>query len=149
MGFAEGALGSNSGVMGMIRWRMRSQGAHATAWEREVPVTDARKELTKLGEEGNEADLDDLLAGVRMALICSKDDSAYAVDEVDGTFEVERPGLAAKLLDLVRALDREELTELALADSLCPLHLVDYAICFDDEDPACSAIRTVWPGHDT
>lgn len=44
---------------------------------------------------------------------------------------------------------REQLTEVALALSLCPLHLRDYAICFDDEDPECAAIRAVHPGHDT
>jgi hypothetical protein len=33
--------------------------------------------------------------------------------------------------------------------SLCPLHLCDYAICFDDEDPECAQIREIHPGHDT
>jgi hypothetical protein len=44
---------------------------------------------------------------------------------------------------------RELLTDTALDLSLCPLHLVDYAICFDDENPECASIRTIHPSHDT
>jgi len=44
---------------------------------------------------------------------------------------------------------REALTETALSLSLCPLHLIDYAICFDDQTPECEAIRQVHPTHDT
>ncbi len=44
---------------------------------------------------------------------------------------------------------REDFTRLALEQSLCPLHLVDYAICFDDDDQECAAIRIVHPSHDT
>lgn len=40
-------------------------------------------------------------------------------------------------------------TELALAESLCPMHFIDYAICFDDNDPECAAIRHIHPSHDT
>lgn len=44
---------------------------------------------------------------------------------------------------------RQEISELALAMSLCPVHFVDYAICFDDEDPECAVIRATFPNHDT
>jgi len=44
---------------------------------------------------------------------------------------------------------RESLTSLALSFSLCPMHLIDYAICFDDEFPECAAIRAMHPSHDT
>lgn len=44
---------------------------------------------------------------------------------------------------------RELITELALAYSLCPMHFCDYAICFDDEDAECAAIRHIHPAHDT
>lgn len=44
---------------------------------------------------------------------------------------------------------RDELTEIALATSLCPLHLCDYAICFDDANDECAAIRLIHPSHDT
>jgi hypothetical protein len=41
-------------------------------------------------------------------------------------------------------------SELAIDDfSLCPLHFIDYAICFDDDDDACAAIRACFPSHDT
>jgi hypothetical protein len=56
--------------------------------------------------------------------------------------------------ELLAAIDaypysRDELTRLLLDNSLCPLHAIDYAICFDDDDPACAAIRTIHPSHDT
>lgn len=44
---------------------------------------------------------------------------------------------------------RETITTLALEASLCPIHFVDYAICFDDQDPECNQIRVVHPSHDT
>lgn len=43
----------------------------------------------------------------------------------------------------------ETITFLALEFSLCPLHFVDYAICFDNEDEECAPIRAVHPCHDT
>lgn len=46
-------------------------------------------------------------------------------------------------------LRRDELTELALSLSLCPMHLCDYAICFDDANDECAAIRLIHPSHDT
>ena len=49
----------------------------------------------------------------------------------------------------VLKLEREELTELSLSMSLCPMHFRDYAICFDDEDPECEVIRLIHPAHDT
>jgi hypothetical protein len=53
------------------------------------------------------------------------------------------------LPQLAKMLDRESLTELLLYYSLCPLHAIDYAICFDDNDAECAAIRTIHPSHDT
>lgn len=44
---------------------------------------------------------------------------------------------------------REEITDIALGHSLCPLHFVDYAICFDDDEESCRSIRIVHPSHDT
>jgi len=46
-------------------------------------------------------------------------------------------------------LTREYLTHLALSLSLCPIHLIDYAICFDDDDAECAQIRQIHPTHDT
>lgn len=57
--------------------------------------------------------------------------------------------LMRALLELIRSLDRETITELRLAYSLCPLHAIDYAICFDDDDPECALIRAIHPSHDT
>lgn len=45
---------------------------------------------------------------------------------------------------------RDKLTELAMDLSLCPLHMIDWAICFDDQTPECSQIRQIFPNsHDT
>lgn len=43
----------------------------------------------------------------------------------------------------------EEITAIRLALSLCPLHGGDYAICFDDDDPECAAIRAIHPNYDS
>lgn len=71
----------------------------------------------------------------------------------------DRGGCPADVFDAlaekVRALGvdpyaRDLLSELAMGLSLCPLHFVDWAICFDDQDPECGQIRAVFPyGHDT
>ena len=58
------------------------------------------------------------------------------------------------LRDLLATIDaypyhRDDLTALLLDNSLCPLHSIDYAICFDDDDDECAAIRTIHPSHDT
>ena len=45
--------------------------------------------------------------------------------------------------------ERHELSELALSLSLCPMHLIDYAICFDDENDECALLRSFFPLHDT
>ena len=60
-----------------------------------------------------------------------------------------------ELRDLLESLFADEyardcISHLALDYSLCPLHLIDFAICFDDDDPDCAQIRTIFPySHDT
>jgi len=62
---------------------------------------------------------------------------------------------SGRILDLQRVqlciatLDREQLTAMLLEYSLCPVHRIDYAICFDDETESCAAVRFIHPGHDT
>lgn len=43
----------------------------------------------------------------------------------------------------------EFITAMLLDNSLCPMHAIDYAICFDDDDDECAAIRAIHPSHDT
>lgn len=50
---------------------------------------------------------------------------------------------------LIAADDRESLTTIALDQSLCPLHIIDYAICFDDQNAECATIRIIHPAHDS
>lgn len=64
----------------------------------------------------------------------------------------------AYIYDFIRSLlalidaapyQTDSLSRLALDHSLCPMHFIDYAICFDDDDPDCAAIRSIFPDHDT
>lgn len=71
-----------------------------------------------------------------------RDDAAmYVTDMI-----IDQP--LAPLADLSTA-DRELLTTACLALSICPVHLIDYAICFDDEPDACAAVRLIHPAHDS
>jgi hypothetical protein len=40
---------------------------------------------------------------------------------------------------------REALSNMALEMSVCPFHFRDYAICFDEADPECAAVRVAFP----
>lgn len=55
------------------------------------------------------------------------------------------------LLKLIDTADytTDRMTAMLLDNSLCPLHAIDYAICFDDDDDECAQIRTIHPSHDT
>ncbi len=47
-------------------------------------------------------------------------------------------------------LGRDHLSNLAMSLSLCPIHFVDWAICFDDQPAECSQVRFIFPkSHDT
>lgn len=51
--------------------------------------------------------------------------------------------------NIANPYNRDELTDTLLSFSLCPLHAIDYAICFDDDDADCAMIRMIHPSHDT
>jgi len=53
--------------------------------------------------------------------------------------------------EFLHDLSRSDLTDLCINDlSLCPIHLVDWAICFDDQPDDCSQVRFIYPdNHDT
>lgn len=80
-------------------------------------------------------------------------------DMLDEGFDIKAFLIAAesnRTLDLLRcyerlmAANRSEISRLRMRYSLCPMHGFDWAICFDDEDPECAAIRTCFPNeHDT
>lgn len=55
----------------------------------------------------------------------------------------------APITSAILALSRDDISELALSFSLCPFHMIDYQICFDNDDEECAAIREVFPSHDT
>jgi len=43
----------------------------------------------------------------------------------------------------------ETITAILLDMSLCPIHLCDYAACFDDRVVECEPVRRIHPCHDT
>jgi hypothetical protein len=55
------------------------------------------------------------------------------------------------LLSLIDAAEyqTQRLSMLYLDHSLCPMHHIDYAACFDDDDAECATIRAYFPEHDT
>lgn len=77
---------------------------------------------------------------------------ALRADYPTADIDAIRTDLAA-LIELARRpydeSARQSLSMIALDQSLCPLHMIDYAICFDDDDPDCAAIRSCFPNHDT
>lgn len=73
-------------------------------------------------------------------------------DPVWDTSEEAWPEVAdgPEVLALVRFLYqsgwmRADLSMRALQLGLCPLHLIDYEICLDDDDPGCAQVRAVFP----
>jgi hypothetical protein len=87
---------------------------------------------------------DDNTMIIRILLIDPTTELAEEFPEWDATFA----DAILALLDSIRD-DRELFTELLLANSLCPLHCIDYAICFDDDDDECLSIRMIHPAHDS
>lgn len=53
------------------------------------------------------------------------------------------------ILDAILSLSTDDLTAFRLSLSICPLHAIDYAICFDDDNPNCAQIRAIHPSHDS
>ena len=85
-------------------------------------------------------------------------DDYFRQDPANDWYARDKP----KLLDLhhcwilLRHFDdpanfaHDTIAEAAMRHSLCPLHLIDWAICFDDADPECEQIRAIFPhSHDT
>lgn len=114
--------------------------------------TEARGILEGLPDEGQYA--------LRSLLINYPD---IAEDDYPYEYDISRARMRElRLPELVEYLrgesknygmSRELATEVALAQSLCPVHFIDYAICFDDEvhgvNDECSQVRLIHPLHDT
>lgn len=88
-----------------------------------------------------------------MIAICNDTPIEHAIAELDDAdfYDIADAPRIAHLLEnaMIDEYARETLTEIALSLSLCPLHFIDYAICFDDNDAECAPIRTIHPSHDT
>lgn len=61
------------------------------------------------------------------------------------------PSMIATIRRLLKTAEHDTPTQFAdmlLNLSICPMHRHDYAICFDDQLDACSAIRAEHPNFD-
>lgn len=90
---------------------------------------------------------DDLNADLRNMLIAlDRDDD----DEILASCDSPATRDLADMLETLHAMRTADLARLRLAYSLCPIHAIDFAICFDDDDPDCAQIRSIFPDeHDT
>lgn len=75
-----------------------------------------------------------------------RDTDPFPLDAPDFIYDFIRAAL--RLADDAPYIT-DRMTALLLDNSLCPMHAIDYAICFDDDDPDCAAIRAIHPSHDT
>jgi hypothetical protein len=100
----------------------------------------AERALNALLDENDDANDLDL---ERNIFICD-DDNAADLDIPPSLIPI-----ASAIIALHAMLSRDALTMRMLSYSLCPLHHIDYAICFDDDDDECRPIRMMHPDHDT
>lgn len=144
----------------------------AYGWSREAKAD----EITRLSRDGDfESDLRGLLIDLVNALPDDHWDNwdyrtihEIPIDMAEWLTEQQRhidwdsrehPNMARppmRFQDLLRAayiisnLPRDDVTRLLMENSLCPIHAVDWAICFDDEFEDCAQVRAIFPSsHDT
>jgi hypothetical protein len=75
------------------------------------------------------------------------DDDPFPTDTTD--FDALLALIAPLFADDADAYALDARSHFALDLSLCPLHFIDYAICFDDDTDECRALRLCFPTHDT
>lgn len=115
-------------------------------------INDARNMLiAAIDDDDASHALREMLIATDPDTICSynDDDIDFDDDLLETMIEHANRLHDAYQLILAEPDNRDILTEIALALSLCPLHLCDYAICFDDENDECATIRLIHPSHDT
>jgi hypothetical protein len=125
-------------------------------------VVGVRRSLegTKVVLENHSAEYwraENALSALRDLMISIGNDESLSdaeLDEVSEATEAARKDVGALYVALRVVFEdeysRDEVTEMAMSMSLCPIHFVDWAICFDDEDPECDQVRAIFPHcHDT
>lgn len=105
----------------------------------ESPALDPRAAIDALIDSAIDPDLDRYL-DLREMMTSDPDDDIQSDCPSDAHDQ---------LRTLILALSTDARSTLALDLSLCPLHFIDYAACFDDDDAECAAIRTCFPSHDS
>lgn len=96
---------------------------------------------------------------LRIDAICERDDDAHLLridalttdDDDPLPYDDAANDDHIALLDAIDSLrnDRDAISAYRLSLSICPIHNIDYAACFDDDDDECAAIRDAFPSHDT
>ena len=112
--------------------------------------TEATDRLDKAFETSSER------AALRQILIVEPRTSAeiisFGIDNLDE--EDQRALSVTDIAYIVEAVDtlkgyeyggRDKLSDVAMNLSLCPLHMIDWAICFDDARATCYQIREIFP----
>lgn len=112
-------------------------------------------EMSHMGRRPAEATLDSYLVDDDF----DSDIRVMLCDMLDEGFDLTTFLLACdsdRHLDLIRCyerlklaarVDRGEFSRLRMRYSLCPLHGIDWAICFNDQDEECRAIRVCFPNE--
>jgi hypothetical protein len=110
----------------------------------------------------------DIAQTIMRDLLSLDDDDSLSLDDRDYSFFADDAPRFLALIPTMTALfdaafrthyeyaplahetyNRDALSAMRLDFSLCPMHSCDYAICFDDDDSECAAIRACFPSHDT
>lgn len=98
----------------------------------------------------------DATAAIMRDLIICSDLCAFDAQSFVDYYECDSIESANAIADRIRPLlaecaddYRDAFSTLCLDFSLCPIHQIDYAICFDDDDDECAQIRAAFPSHDT
>lgn len=96
---------------------------------------------------------DDRDSDIRDLLCTDIDDHPTPDDHMISDIPAELAAIIDRAFQLAQSeyaeTYRHALSELLLSHSLCPMHHIDYAICFDDQTPECATIRAYFPSHDT
>lgn len=76
-------------------------------------------------------------------------DDQYEFELSQYTLQPHMIKTAHDMMQLLKTLPRDAISQMRLNESLCPMHGCDYQSCFDDDDETCSQIRSIFPSHDT
>jgi hypothetical protein len=122
---------------------------------RRARMNDATAALQRINDPTTPDDYNYALRSILLRLSRINDDFDFDLSDLDADLDPDELPFANPICADINAIilspfHHDELSHLALQQSLCPMHFIDFAICFDDDDPTCSQIRTIYAhSHDT